>query len=209
MKLVSVLETRAALGFQSTNDVNHKLNIALDTTTTLLSELLETNFDQGARIDKFFISKEQHPFIGSFVSLKLSNGFVNVTPAVEVRTASFLSSLPAGELVNMAEVEINYEKGLVLITYEGSYLPSIYRSRFEGDLFTQVAYTSGFATQGTEYGPVFTNIPEWLKRVAIYTALNVYNTLVNTDLKDPLKGLRAMMLDRHIRFSPASFIPVV
>lgn len=200
MLLTSAQALRAELGFDDMADINRAIEMALHASESIIAAALRTSFERKSNVDRFFVERpsySRHPAYKT--ELLLSNGFVSGPVVVSADQLGDISSA----------FELSAEKG-VLVNWT---------TNFSHNLL-EVTYTSGFeAEMTTDPTPVATGsyvlsqVPPWLSQATKLKALLLIAKLpaiteagIELDVKT-LDMQYAAIINRHIRYAPASILP--
>ena len=204
MRIASDVEIRESMGFDDMDDVNAAIQFALDTVTGRLEVGLRTQFARADWVDVFFVD-DAALFRGQPITrLRLSHGFVD-PDTLDVSYATLYDSLASSaDRTATAALVLEAEKGLLTTA----------SLDLTGN-FVRVAYTAGFAADGTvdqQYD--LSTVPVWLQTLAklyVRIELNAHPLFKNADkATDPAALVQSarMIHDGHVRFYPSAFAPV-
>ena len=188
----SVMLSRLAMQDQADDaSFMEVVNQALDAAAVHLGAQLDTEFDEGAHTDTFYIDSSIYEPVGGLYRLKLAHGFV-LASTLSIYTVDdlFGASLSPVQLAapQYRSDPKSLEKGFIDIpaTLEGSYVI--------------VSYTAGFAD--------VSEVPAWLSEASLATAIRVMSWQQLGDDKPALgkilqevAGYGGDILNRHMRTS--------
>jgi len=174
------------------SDIRKLLYSSLASASLQLAMTLRTNsFDEitGA-VDEYSIDKQTAFRDERYLSLKLTNGFVNTaTNAVAVVFGTTKDDLDSATALDAEYVRVDKEKGLVIIDLWGLHgSGTVSSTRLQPSSLYQylfrVTYDSGLATKATADGKVYTGVPLWLSELSLLKAREIYhytNPILNSD----------------------------
>lgn len=209
--LVSVKEFRTRFGLRDVEEINVNAAAAISASTIQLESILRTEFSRTVRQDRYWVDKDEFPFTGDFISIRLVSGLVDLSETYEIRVASQLDDFATESPIELKYVETNAEKGRVIITGTNSLRP-VFRPFFLDDkMFLQVDYTSGLLTTDESYGRVYTGVPEWLKELGLNAAYKTYKLALGCKEKELTSygTIISSIIESHVRFYPSSLGPLV
>jgi hypothetical protein len=154
---------------------------ALDLSTPLLENLLETTFGAESRTDYFDV-------ISGELCFRATNRFLlKETVVVRLSTDGLpLTSPTMGEIQDPSTYSLDPDLGT--ITFRGAIRT--------GTCMLSVAYTSGFEV-GYDDLTVYNDVPEWLQACAVATAVHVQNTFPSSPANR--KGASVSAVSNEIR----------
>lgn len=171
--LAKVSDLRARMGSLNDPNVNATLGAALDAAAVHIAAVLRTDFTRQIKKDIFWVDSTQKPFVGQFLYLKLSQGFVDSAETFEIRSSNYFDDIAAMDPLDLSFVDVNYPKGVVAVTastwngYQHPLASELDKS------FVQVDYTCGFEVADYCDGEAYVGVPPWLKEAAILTAAQI------------------------------------
>lgn len=210
-RLASISSFETFYGVSASALVKPKIGRALDLATMFIQETLNTDFTEATHTD-YFVVKPYHVRIpDDLIMLRLSNGFVSDSPALEVSTRYSRSD---EFVLEESEVYVlDAEKGLCKL-YEdllgGDRLRVFGLTSAINDtrsIELKVVYNAGFTETEDAVGEYYLGVPKYLKEVCISQALEVYDQIQESkDIK--FTAIReAHALDRYRRFNAAQVVP--
>ncbi len=193
---------------------------ALEAATVHLGEVIRTSFDYTPNKDIYWIDSDDRPFNGQFLKIHLSNSFVDLTVPLEMRAATELYNLPTQTPISNDYLLLKEDTGLILVTGSDRIAPPLRPFYLAGKTFLEVSYSSGFSVTATSYGSLHTGVPAWLKEVAIIAAIKLFKKMHDFgDEVAPTRGIGSTdmtlgnllypLVERHIRFHPDAFKPLI
>ena len=214
MLLSSITRLQADLGFDSMTNFNNAAAEALNQAELQLTSALGVEFQQQTVTDTFYIPEPSfcRNFFDFRTEFRLSQGFVNATPAVSAIAVAKAGMFWFGgdHIVNnpdtldvSANMVINYDKGVCTDT--------TYAYRHRWVTFT---YTAGFPPDGTNTASYdLTVVPTWLQTAAHMAARIIMQS--NPALEDPAIKLDTTMMQKNLnvmlssklRYTPAAYLP--
>jgi hypothetical protein len=228
MRLSPATDFMTAVGFdQQISDYVNAVDEALDTATLQLINDLRTEFDRLALVDYYEVDPND-----PFTKLKLSQGFVQPSPAPVVIYATSASAWSQGARVDISPIcKIDYDKGVVWVsgsTPTGApapisdpeiIFPGLSGISFPGyfglkGAMLSVSYTAGLEVDGTDadlYDQ--TQVPKWLQQLSRLTArimLVSHPALQVTGVTPDSKPLIAQysgIVSRKTRYVPSGILP--
>ncbi|NIP54108.1 MAG: hypothetical protein GWN00_01415 [Aliifodinibius sp.] len=208
MYIVPVQDLLFSLGELGGDDIEEMLKQALSVTTTFCEDVLPTTLARKTVVDTFQFTDVSLSKVGSFITLKLKHGFVDVGQPFEIRFASTRTDLGSMDPDDSSNYALNAEQGHVTLF-----------SSYEIGTWCQVTYTSGFDVDSNNAFATPT-VPSWLKDIAMGYATAYYKELeqLNSFLADK-KGsklhnveppeITKTLLNHHVRWYPTAFDPVM
>jgi hypothetical protein len=205
MYLASVAAIRQKLGFDDMTDINFAIDTALDAAESQLATRLETEFDQGAFVDTFYVRVPPYCDGPAFeTQFKLRRGLI--TSLVSVKYADTPETLadPTQLTDVTATVQLHPDKGLV----------KDFTTRYVGK-YVQISYQAGFAVDpknGDSY--LISSVPQWLQQAATLNALVGMAdspVLSEASIKLDVKSLGSQydaLTGRHLRYAPIAVLPL-
>ena len=206
---------------------------AIDAATHLLEGKLNTFFARASLTHTYRIDMIENPPTGFMNELFLTQGLLQSSPVVTLKTAFRIEDLvSAEELVKDKDFHVKEEDGIVLLdnfqalrfgaglTISGGGLLSHAHSglshfgHVHHEFFARVTYTSGL----TDTAGLFDNVPAWLNEAAVVATIIILeqqSKVTKTEFGDQLTPknetawhhLRAI-LDRRSRFFGAAIKPL-
>ena len=205
MLLASVPDILEALGFDAMTDITASATQALDAAEAQLASVLNSEFDQGAFIDTFYVSEP--PYQDGPVSeteFRLRRGFV--TTLTSIRYAGSVPGLTDPTLYTdvTATAQLHPDKGIV----------KDFVTRFRRQ-FVQVSYLAGFppdTANPTSY--LISAVPDWLQQAAKTAALlsladSPSLSEAQIKLDKTVLGIKYnALVNRKLRYAPLSLLPL-
>lgn len=213
---VEVLTSRYNLG--SGLDVQKRLLAAGNAASIHLASFLRTQFDIDFKSDIFEIDSHQQPFPGRHPELFLSQGFVDTDTLPLIKLSTTYGGLSAGTDFPFASTNLNKRMGtLVLINEGSSFCVPLDKT------YCEVSYSAGFVVE-TSPDPMpdpapaiiqylYQGAPNWLEEAASILSYGIFmgengECEVATAKTTPYAFEAATMLNRYIRYAPASLRPM-
>lgn len=174
MLLMGVDTFRESISAPVNADAAKLMTIALKQATSSLSSFLHTKFDRVTNKTEYFhctsadIYHEMNP-----LPVILERGFLASEPSV-IKFAGSFANLSTVEAY-VGDKVVNTERGTLHI------LRPVYP-----DQFISITYTAGFQTTPSEFGDVYTGVPEWLEDIVVRMALELYQSLRTWSADKPL-----------------------
>lgn len=193
MRLSSLEELRADLGFDDMTDINAAISSALDAAAAQLAAGLNTSFDEESVTDTFWVPEPTVIDSGHFkTEFLLSRGFVSGTPTF------------SGFDVAPGSYALDRERGVI----------RDWSNRYT-ETHLQVTYTAGFPADGTDAESYdLTKVPTWLREASKLTAilfLSTSPTLTEAGVVVDTKTLRDQLqslMPAHLRYAPLALYPI-
>lgn len=209
-----------AIGSFPSEDLQNAAEDAIANASDELGSALWTTFGQQARQDDFSVDYRRMLAYQTHVQLKLTQGFVNDTPAITVKAARSALDLGGSDAIDITDqCDIDKEKGIITFSREVSVSDNIdlRGSTWQavgatGTVYFRAAYTAGFEVSGDTY-----TIPadwDWVKRLAtlkVRIALDQHPVFRQNESTTDVKLLQtqyANTLQQKIRYAPRAHKPV-
>lgn len=205
MKLDSVANVRADIGFDDIDTVNDVLAQGLEAATVTLESLLrQPTFALGARSDAFQVRQMNRYAHTREVTLNLSHGFL--TAADITITHQLVDELMGGTAhdLDASYYDLDREKGRILI-----------RQKDLSGQQVNVSYTTGYDDAGSD--GEYDATPDWLKtaarKLAIITMDQLSPTMRHDDNAAAERAISEMrkelstLVDPHIRYFAGGLHP--
>jgi hypothetical protein len=206
--LVSVDSMKSALG-QCDGEAGHNMLVAAgEMTTSVLSSLLRTPFDEGSYGDVFDLTQRDIFFEEDTPLMLLPKaGFIKDFPVPTVGTAYTWDSIGDLTSVSSTDYTVTYDFGLVK-----------WMQNLNGHRYIKVVYNAGF-----DYKPdgtvstvnVYQDIPDWLKNAAKSLSMHIYDQLlamkaskVQVNPMSTIPMITMAICDPHIRMKSGAISPI-
>lgn len=203
MLLASVAEIRGGLGFDEMTDINDAITMALHSAEARLATVLRTRFGRKASTDLFWVVDAQFQPGLPMTRFRLSQGFVDESVPLMVKTAATIAELATGT-DRSGVVRLDAERGLVTDL-----------STWYERALVQIESTAGFAADGSDPDSYeLSQVPSWLQEAAKLQALIILEThpvLEEAGIKQDTARLTKILdelLASHIRYEPAALKPL-
>ena len=205
MLLASVSDILSDLGFDAMTDITASATLALDAAEAQLASVLNSEFEQGAFTDTFFVSEP--PYRDGPVcetEFRLRRGLVqSLTSMVYAGTVPGLTDSTLYVDVT-ATAQLHPDKGIVT-----DYVTPYRRQ------FVQITYVAGFPADGTNAESYdLTKVPDWLQQAAKTAALlsladSPALSEAQIKLDKTVLGIRySSLINRKLRYAPLSILPL-
>ncbi len=214
-QLATVEAVRKRGNLVDADEVNQRIALSLDAASLHLASILRTNFDRvTSKKDRYWVDSTEFPFTDNYIKLYQAQGFIDEEETYSVKIALNLGDFDDASEVDPTYLEIEHEKGTVLITGTTFTQPSSVPVFTTDRQFWQVTYTAGFLTSTTPLGKLYKGVPTWLAEAGTMAALTIYRELckdggecraLDPNLISPMQRF----LEPYIRFYPSALKPLV
>lgn len=188
-------------GLATGKDYGKTLARILNSASAQLESYMLTQFCQVVdRQEDFIISLENNDFLDPYRYLLLDRGFV--TSQTLITAHEFFDLATNGVAVDQKYVQMDQDKGLITLNLHGVLGSTVRTLRANiRTMVVRVTHTSGLTTSNTLFGPVYENVPEWLKEAAIFIGEDIIARRTNgtDDRPDSILSMQ-LILDRYVRF---------